>query len=683
MSAPSQLSDARLPGSETPHCAADTRRIGLVVVALGLVTAAIYLNSLGAPFVFDDIPSIPENPSLGSLRTAFAPPGEGLTVSGRPLLNVSFALNHLAGAGPAGFRVTNIGIHLGAGLLLFGLVRRTLLMPRLRFRFGLSALFLATAIGGLWLLHPLQTASVTYLAQRAESLMGLFYFLTLYAFIRSIGSARCRAWLALSVSAALAGMATKEVMVSAPAIVALYDRWFVSSTWSEVWRKRRAYYLALAATWLPLVWLVAGTGGRGGAAGFSLGIGWLDYWATQFHALIRYLALCVWPSPLVFDYGVEWVRHAVDIAPYAIVVCTLVAALALATVRGRPAAWPGLFLFAILAPTSLLPGGRQTLAEHRMYLPLAASLTCIVLALHQTLGRRGVALAFLAAIGLAAATVQRNVDYRTPLSLWADTVAKRPDNRWARDNLGNALLDAGRPADALRQYEAALALAPDDPVHHYNTGNALARLDRLPEAIDRFSTAVRLAPAYVAAHNNLGNALCRLGRFDEAIAHYVAVVEAQPGRSEPHVNLGDAFFQLGRTRDAIAEFRVARRIQPDNADIAYGLGCILLQSGQLAEATREFEHTLTLRPDHAEAAANLGSAFAQLGRVDDALRALRDAVRLNPANPEAHNNLGAIYLHVGQLDAALAEFTATLRLAPDHVMARQNLARLQRGKPAP
>src|SRR4029077_12125007 len=132
---------------------------------------------------------------------------------------------------------------------------------------------LALAVALLWTLHPLQTEAVVYISQRAESLMGLFYLLTLYFFIR--GS------LVLSIFTCLLGMATKEVMVSAPLIVLLYDRTFVAGTFREAWRLRRGYYLGLAATWLLLAWLELGAGGRHGTAGFGSSLRWFDYLRTQ------------------------------------------------------------------------------------------------------------------------------------------------------------------------------------------------------------------------------------------------------------------------------------------------------------------------------------------------------------------------------------------------------------------
>ena len=279
---------------------------GLILLA-GL---AAYAGSFSGPLVFDDVGSIADNPTIRHLwpiGPVLSPPAGGLTVSGRPVLNFTLALNHaLGGTRVWGYHAGNLAIHLLAGLTLFGIARRTL-----RSRPGL-----ALAIGLLWTVHPLQTESVTYLIQRAESLMSLFYLLTLYGFIRYAGSQprAGRGWAGLSlVSCCLLGMATKEVMVSAPVVVFLYDRTFLSGTFRAAWQRRRAYYLGLAATWILLAGLVIGAGEgaaapRGLGAGDFLGGPFLpDAW---FEAVARYLRLAVWPHPLVFEYGTFWVKDA-------------------------------------------------------------------------------------------------------------------------------------------------------------------------------------------------------------------------------------------------------------------------------------------------------------------------------------------------------------------------------------
>ena len=166
-------------------------RVLAVAAVLALSALGAYWNSCDVPFLLDDKVSIDGNPSiqhLGRIVDILSPSSPAQTVA-RPLLNLSLALNYAAGGmSVRGYHVVNLFIHICAGLALLGIVRRTLLLPPLRHRYGEAALPLAAFAALLWTLHPLQTEAVTYISQRAESLMGLFYLLTLYCFIRSVPS---------------------------------------------------------------------------------------------------------------------------------------------------------------------------------------------------------------------------------------------------------------------------------------------------------------------------------------------------------------------------------------------------------------------------------------------------------------------------------------------------------------
>lgn len=189
---------------------------GCVLVA---ATFAAYHNSFSGPLVYDDIAAIKENPTildLSRLADVLNPPNDsGITVNGRPLINLTLAINYaIGGTEVVGYHVLNLVIHMLAALALFGILRRSLALPLLRTRFGTGpgATSLAFCTALLWAVHPLQTESVTYIIQRAESLVGLFYLLTLYLFVRSVQSPRPIVWQSLAVLACLFGMASKEVI---------------------------------------------------------------------------------------------------------------------------------------------------------------------------------------------------------------------------------------------------------------------------------------------------------------------------------------------------------------------------------------------------------------------------------------------------------------------------------------
>ncbi len=245
------------------------RVAGLILL---VATVAAYANSLGVPFLFDDRTDIVENASIRRLWPPWAPfladsPADG-PLKSRPVVNLSLAIDYALGQlDVLPYHLTNLAIHAIAGLLLFGLVRQTLLLPQLKARYAAAATPLAFTIAAIWTLHPLQTEAVTYIIQRYESLMGMFYLLALYSAVRSETSGHGRGWAIVAVLACLASIGCKEVAVSIPLMILLYDRAFMSGSFREAWRRRWGMYLGLVGCWAALGALMLLAGGRGHWAG--------------------------------------------------------------------------------------------------------------------------------------------------------------------------------------------------------------------------------------------------------------------------------------------------------------------------------------------------------------------------------------------------------------------------------
>jgi protein O-mannosyl-transferase len=706
-------------------------RAGIFLAGGLLVIAALiaYQHSFSVPFLYDDVTAITANPTIRHLwpiGPVLSPPG-GLTTSGRPIINLSLAINYAFGKTDVrGYHALNLAIHIFAGLTLFGLVRRTLLrhataqseLPEcgrgaLTPPTAASALLLAFTVAAIWMLHPLQTESVTYIIQRAESLMGLFYLLTLYCFVR--GAENCRSgftpdtsginpdlqsersslcplpsalWMLASVLFCFLGMASKEVMVSAPLMVLLYDRTFVAGSFRQAWQKRRPFYVGLAASWLLLGFLVASTGGnRNGSAGFSGSITWWTYALTQLQAIVHYLRLSLWPHPLVFDYGTSVMTQAGKVIPCALIIAALVAATVIGLRRWPAIGFVGVWFFAILAPSSsVVPVVTETMAEQRMYLPLAAVVVLMVLGIYAWAGRRG-AFALLAwAVSLGLLTFQRNQDYASALSIWSDTVAKWPENFGAHNSLGNALFDAGRKTEAVQQYHESMRLEPNDPRSHYDLAAALLNMGQVQEAVGQFQETLRLNPDQPQAHDAYGLALMKLGQSPQAIEQDQAALRINPEFAEAHINLGVALGKSGQMSEAIAQFEAALQINPDDAAAHNNLGFAYRQAGRLEDARNQFEEALRINPDFDEARNNLALLLDQLGRTTEAIGQYQQLLRLNPSDrsyAEAYYHLGVDLASLGRVPEAIEQFQAVLRLNPDHAQARAKLAQLQTRQPGP
>jgi tetratricopeptide (TPR) repeat protein len=649
---------------------------------IAFAALAVYHNSFSGSFVFDDALSITDNQTIRHLwpiwRVLSPPSGSAQTVSGRPMVNLSLAVNYaFGGTAVWGYHALNLGIHILAGLTLFGVVRRTLLQSSLRGRFGRAALPLALTAAVIWTIHPLQTESVTYVVQRAESLMGLFYLLTVYCFIRGAESRAPGIWYTLSVATCLLGMASKEVMVSAPLMVLLYDRTFVGGSLRKAWERRRRLYIGLAGTWLLLGCLVVGTHNRNGTAGFGTGVAWWAYALTQFRAIVLYLKLSIWPHPLVFYYGVYPVEHIAEVALDGLIVLVLMGGTLIGLRRWPAIGFVGCWFFGILALTSsVLPVPLQPIAEHRMYLPLAAVVTLVVMGIYTLIGWRSVVVCLAAAVGLGGLTVQRNEDYRSEQAIWSDTVAKCPGNPWAHSHLGEALASQGKVAEAIQQYKEAVRLKPNYEEAYNNLGMALASQGKVSEAIQQYEAAVRMNPNYATAHNNLGLALADEGKVAEAIQQYEAALRLRikPDSATVHNNLGLALASQGKIAEAIAEYTEALRVNPELAEVHSNLGLALADEGQVAEAIQQYDEALRINPELAQAHSSLGLALADQGRVAEAFEQFEQALRIKPDSAETHDNFGIALARQGRMPEAIEQFEQVLRIKPDSAPTHHNLA---------
>ena len=503
--------------------AAGIRRPIVTVSAAALIAIAglaAYSNSFTGIFVFDDEPSIAQNENLHSLSpltTAMSAP-EHSTLAGRPVASLSFAIDYARSGGAlSAYHATNLAIHIAATLFLFGITRRTLLTPMLRDRFSGSATTLAAIVALIFVVHPLQTGSVTYIVQRVESLMGLFYLGTLYCAIRG--------WIVPSILLCALGMGTKEVMVTAPLMVMLWDHQFAADrTAGRTW-----LYLGLAATWIIPAVLLMGEY-RASSVGFGFADWpWWRYLATQAGVVTHYLQLAVIPTPLVLDYG--WPASSIaEAAVPAIFLGALLAATVWGLMRRVPAAFAAAWCFVILAPSSsVIPIVTEIAAEHRMYLPVAGIIALVVLGVYASVGRVACLIAASVVVMLfGRMTYERNVDYQDYDRIWSDTIAKRPHNARARNNYATSLLAKGRFADAEPHLRVAVEEQPSFAEAHANLGVALAAQGHLSEAEEHLLHAIALRPDYVDAHRNLGETYGLQHRLKEAAAQFAQALESRP-----------------------------------------------------------------------------------------------------------------------------------------------------------
>lgn len=657
---------------------------------LAIVLAGIgaYANSFNGVFVLDDIPQIVHNKAVHDLWPLTGP----LTAS-RPLVQLSLAINYaIGGTNVIGYHVVNLAIHLLAALVLYGVVRRTLEMEKQRDRFAGTAPFVALVVAVFWVVHPLTTQAVTYIVQRGESLMSLFYLLTLYAVIRGIASKRRGMWFAGAIAASALGMLCKPIMVTAPLVVLLYDRVFVGASIKEILGQRWRLYAGLAATWMVLAAVIVwGPKEWQDTAGSAAIVSAWEYARTQPAVVTHYLKLVFLPYPLCLDYGWPVAETAGQILPGAVLMGMLLAGTIWAMCRKPGLGFLGAFFFIVLAPSSSVLPIADLAFEHRMYLPLAAVIAVVVVSGHALLShaaqRRGwtVAMRHRMAVGLLLAcagalmafTIRRNRDYASELVLWQDVLAQNKDHYRAHHALGSLLAEAGKLDESVAHFKEVLRLKPRFADAHNNFANVLMDRGDVAGAIEHYRQAVTLKPRYVSAHYNLGRALAKDGKLEEAERHYLEALNLDPTHGAAHNNLGMVLARKGKVDDAIDHYRQAIRLNADHVEAYYNLGLALYKQQKYQEAVSQYEQALRRRPDYTEALVNLGLALIALDKHAEAASHLARAIQLKPKMVQGHHGMGMALEGQGKREAAADSYATALRLKPDFAPARIALERVR------
>ena len=525
-----------------------------VIHALLIILAVClsYSNTLDAPFEFDDLVNIVENPAVRELSFSS---GAGFEKNGqiaervKPILRTrsvgyfTFALNFRAhGLDVRGYHLVNILIHLSASLLLYGLIRLTFSTPFFAAQAGKadalsegSRGFIALFAALIFAAHPIQTQAVTYIVQRFASLAAMLYLLTLVLYLRfrlsiqaSDSEARprwfkARVWslYASALLSAILAMKTKEFAFTLPAMMVLYEILFLTGT-----KKQRSLYLvpfALAMLIIPLS--LAGEGGGIGdtyeaaakASGATGNISRESYLFTQFRVIVTYLRLLVFPvnQNLDYDYPI-YTSFFVPEVVFSFLLLLSLFALGIILYRlsrdmnreARP--WFRLMSFGIFwffqtisAESSIIPIA-DVIFEHRLYLPSAGFFIAFVSAADLAGARWGASMAsarktlvcamVLAVSVLSVAAYARNAVWKDELTLFTDAAVKSPNKARTNYNLGRFLVALRRPAEALPALQRTLTLDPGHVRAKSSMAIAFYDLGMLAEAEQKYNEIIYYHP---------------------------------------------------------------------------------------------------------------------------------------------------------------------------------------------
>ncbi len=729
-----------------------------------LIVAAViaFADSFHGAFLFDDVYRIIDNERIRYLW----PPWPLFAVE-RPVVEITLALNYALGRlDPWGYHALNLVIHILAGLVLFGIVRRTFtsiaspapemegarvagIESESRGRFARStisirpttfssrATWTAFAIALLFLVHPLQTQSVTYIIQRGESLMGLFFLLTLYCFVRGIDSPRTWLWAIASIAACALGMATKAVMVVAPVIVLIYDWVFVSgrdahdritsvtefqslqmrpgsdtvsnpgtvdeehSTASSrsrrQERKRRAIEHAGARDRTEGR-IDGDEGSRGLKPAARCGFLRRWWWHAGLFATWGVLWICGiarevlgWssgPSHVGFSYhGVSpWTYAATQ--PGVIVKYLQLsywpASLCLdydwlpATTWERIVA-PTVVIVILMAATIHQLFRRSWIGFVGAWFFVILAPTSSFVPIKDMIFEHRMYLPLIAVITITVIvlrTALHELCDRARLSVFTRRAIAAVLVLNAAASLTYGTLKRNRDyASDLVMWEDVVAKRPNNARAHVAVGNALAARDRIDEAVEVTRQATLLDQEFADARCALGVVLVRQGKLDEAIEAYREALRLDPRHSKAWYNLGNALDRREKYEEAVDAYRKSIDAYSKFPDAHCNLGNSLVRLGRIDDGVQAFRETLAIDPDHVKGHNNLGDALNRLGRLDEAATEFETAIRLQSDYARARINLAHVRMVQRRYAEAIEQCEAVLAGDPDNSTALDLLAR--------
>ncbi len=645
----------------------------LICVELAALTLVVFGQSVGFDFVnFDDGWDVYDNPlvagglTLHGLAVAFT---QGSQANWDPLTIISHMVDcQIFGLHAGGHHLTNVLLHTMSVVLLFVVLRQ---MTGARWR---SAF--ATAV---FAIHPLRAESVAWVAERKDVLSGLFFMLTLWAYIRYVRQPKEWKRYMLVVLFFGLGLMAKSMLVTLPFILLLLDYWplgrfggmgLVEQENSQIdLAPGRPAFRALLIEKLPLLVLAAGLGvvamwaqGRGNAVQSFAEFPFRLRLINALDSVVMYLAQMFYPANLAVFYpypehGLPLWRTGVELLA--------VFGISVAAWRGRrerPYLLTGwLWYLVMLGPViGLIQIGDQARADRYTYLPqigLYVALSWWGASWLPGWRQRGTFLrwaAVAAVAGLSVCAFLQTSHWRNSVQLWQHCLAVTPPSALACQNYGLALMERKQFDEALTQFQRAAELKSDFPDAHDGAGSVLAQTGRVEEAVAEFKLAVAGEPADPLFHSHLAAAFAQDKHPDDAIGEYRKVLELAPDFPDAEGFLGYLLFRKGQLDDAIVHLQRAVRLQPARLNVRYTLATALLQRDRLDEAVSQFQAALAIQPDFAGAREGLEDIAWRLATSPDAAaRNGAKAVGLARALVQANGGAQPVFLRT--LAAALAE----------------------------
>jgi protein O-mannosyl-transferase len=532
-----------------------------------------------------------------------------------------------------GHHLTSVLLHAAVAILLFLVLRQMT-----------GRLWPSAFVAAVFAVHPLRVESVAWIAERKDVLSGLFFVLTLMAYVRYVRRPSIPWYLAVCGLFAL-GLMSKPMVVTLPFVLLLLDYWPLGRMAPKQWPWR------LVVEKIPL-FLLSGASCAVTTKAQSIAIvatNSLPIMARIANALVScatYIGQSFFPVGLAAYYPYPASGFPIW-KPLAALL--LLVGVSVAVVIGRrkfPYLFVGWFWYlGMLVPViGVVQVGAQAMADRYTYLPQIG--LCISLAWGgaEIVGNRierrwacGIVAAVVLAALIAMASRQTSF-WSDSITLWTRSLECTSRNTFAHQNLGVALCELEQYEKGIEQYKKAIAIEPILPTTHSNLGMALDKLDRVDAAIKEYQIALEQNSRLAVARYGLGAALDDRGRFDEALAEFQKLLEIDPEHPNAHQSVGTVYEHLGKKAEALKWWDMALQLQPNDVtlldQIAWALATCpddSVRDGRRAVALAEQAARLTNGQD-ALVMSTLAAAYAETGRFAEAVGAARQAIELAVSN---------------------------------------------------
>lgn len=588
----------------------------LLIIFVGI---ASYSNTFSSPFVFDDLSTFVNNPSLHNINNIgkiwqFTP--------SRFITNLSYAFNYnLTGNYVISYHIFNLSVHITTSLLVYWFA--TLLQRLIAYKQSNTLIPLFTAL--FFVAHPIQTQAVTYITQRAASMAALFYIASCIFFILSFASDlwgyKVKRLLSFLLSLLFGGLAflSKEISYTLPLALILLYLLFIRKFHAS----KKVFLAILISFFLVFVFVYNTTHPSAPlqtnpipAVSSQVGesITRTDYFFTQLNVVKTYIRLLLIPlnQNLDYNYPISQTLFEISTSASLILLVSLFFFAFVLVHKNRIAAFGILFFFLTLSVESSIFPIADVISEHRLYLPMVGFSIAIVGLLYQFITQKmafstkgfyivGTGITFV----LLLLTFHRNRVWADEIILWQDVVSKSPDKPRVHYNLGTAYFKKGQIDSAIYEYQQAIALYPSFSDAYNNLAVAWQQKDNNQEALNAYQRALQADEGNIVIHNNIGYLYMKMGRLDEAEKEFLQVLESKIDEPASYLGLGVLFIKKQEFEKAQDYLKKAIAQNNSLAEGYYNLGLVYVYYGKQSEAASLFEKALYYKPDLEQARINL------------------------------------------------------------------------------